>query len=115
MLHFLRIQAAAAPLLLAVVAYCIIGFIGTFNPLNPETQTTWRMIYGTVGISAILLAIWLRLLSQRGNIAVSLSKSIKELTGLGIQMLFGCIVEVLITVVLLVAVLVALNWLGWNT
>ena len=38
---------------LGVFAFCIFGFLATFEPLDPITQITWRAIYGITGLGSI--------------------------------------------------------------
>lgn len=33
-----------------VLAFCVFGFMATFEPLDASTQFTWRVIYGLVGL-----------------------------------------------------------------
>jgi uncharacterized membrane protein YuzA (DUF378 family) len=42
-------------LLLAVSAFCVFGFLATFEPLeNPAAGMVFRIGYGVIGLSAIL-------------------------------------------------------------
>ncbi len=36
-------------LLLAVAAFCVFGFLATFEPMQAAKQWTWRAIYVVVG------------------------------------------------------------------
>lgn len=39
--------------LLAVLAFCVFGFMATFEPLDASTQLTWRVIYGLAGLASV--------------------------------------------------------------
>lgn len=43
-----------AIILLGVVAFCVFGFLATFEPLPPATQWTWRAIYAAVGLASMV-------------------------------------------------------------
>ena len=49
----LLIKTFLALPLLALFAFCIFGFLATFEPLDPITQMTWRAIYAITGLGAI--------------------------------------------------------------
>ena len=56
----LLIKTFLALPLLGLFAFCIFGFLATFESLDPITQMTWRAIYTIAGlgtISAILFMI----------------------------------------------------------
>lgn len=40
--------------LLPVLAFCIFGFLATFEPLPENTQWIWRSIYGIIGVGSLL-------------------------------------------------------------
>lgn len=52
-------RAMAVAPLLAVAGFCGFGFLATFEPLDPATQVTWRVIYGLVGLSSLASIILL--------------------------------------------------------
>ena len=49
----LLIKTFLALPLLALFAFCIFGFLATFEPLEPITQMNWRAIYAMAGLGAI--------------------------------------------------------------
>ncbi len=51
-------RIGAVVLLLAVIGFCVFGFRATFEPLEPATQLTWRVIYGTVGGICAAAIVW---------------------------------------------------------
>jgi len=56
----LLIKTFLALPLLGLFAFCIFGFLATFEPLDPVTQMTWRAIYAIAGLgtmSAILFML----------------------------------------------------------
>ena len=40
-------------LLLAVVAFCAVGFLATFEPLDRKTQLAWRIGYGVASVLGV--------------------------------------------------------------
>ncbi len=46
-----------ALLLLGVTAFCVFGFMATFEPLDASIQLTWRIVYGMVGITCLGLTV----------------------------------------------------------
>ena len=56
-----------ALLLLAVLGFCILGFMATFEPLEPGTQLTWRIIYGTLGGLCAAAIAWLLLARRKSS------------------------------------------------
>jgi hypothetical protein len=46
-----RILAALA--LLPFLAFCVFGFIATFEPLDPSIQLFWRVIYGLAALACV--------------------------------------------------------------
>ena len=51
-------RIVAAILLLAVVGFCVFGFMATFEPLDRSTQLFWRTAYGVVGVVCLAAAVW---------------------------------------------------------
>ena len=49
----LLIKTFLALPLLGLFAFCIFGFLATFESLDPITQMTWRAIYAIAGLGAI--------------------------------------------------------------
>lgn len=43
--------------LIAVLAFCGLGFLATFEPLDEGTQLTWRLIYGGVALGVLLAMV----------------------------------------------------------
>ena len=52
-------RAVVALVLLAVAAFCVFGFLATFEPIDPEAQLIWRAVYGGVGLGCVAGAVWL--------------------------------------------------------
>ena len=40
--------------LVAVLLFCIFGFLATREPMPLSTQITWRLVYGSLGVIVIL-------------------------------------------------------------
>lgn len=55
MIH--RILIAIA--LLVVAAYCVFGFLATFEPNDPMRQLAWRVVYALIGATCAVYAGWL--------------------------------------------------------
>ena len=51
MKRFMR-MAAILPLI-AVLLFCVFGFMATFEPMDRSVQITWRIVYGVAGASAL--------------------------------------------------------------
>lgn len=51
MIRVLRTLAVLA--MLPILAFCVFGFIATFEPLSPSTQILWRVIYGLTGLACV--------------------------------------------------------------
>jgi len=49
----------AASLLTVVLAFCLFGFLATFEPLARERALTWRLVYALVGGLSIVGIAWL--------------------------------------------------------
>jgi hypothetical protein len=45
-------------LLLGLAAYCIFGFVATFEPMEPSKQITWRVIYVVAALASIAAVAW---------------------------------------------------------
>lgn len=39
--------------LVAVLLFCVFGFVATCEPMDPTTQLTWRWIYAVIGVMVI--------------------------------------------------------------
>ena len=51
--------------LLALLSFCVFGFMATFEPLDTSTQLTWCAVYGLVGLACLAgLVVLLRPQSQ---------------------------------------------------
>ncbi len=48
-----------AALLLGVVAFCVFGFLATFEPMPPVRQWMWRAIYSGIGSTAVVGAAFI--------------------------------------------------------
>jgi hypothetical protein len=57
----------AVALLLALIGFCILGFMATFEPLEPGTQLLWRVLYGTLGGICAAAILWLLLPRREGS------------------------------------------------
>lgn len=56
-------QWISALVCLCVVAFCVFGFMATFEPLPPAKQWTWRVIYGVLvagSLSGLVSSLHLR-------------------------------------------------------
>jgi hypothetical protein len=65
MLYLARILVVV--LLLAVIAFCIFGFLATFEPMEPESQLTWRIIYVALVGNCAAAIVWLFLLRRKSS------------------------------------------------
>ena len=47
-------------LLAAIVLFCVIGFLATFEPMPRAVQFTWRAVYGVAGLGCVggLIRVW---------------------------------------------------------
>lgn len=45
-------KAVLGVALLALLAFCVLGFAATFEPMEPSTQLLGRLIYGVVAAAA---------------------------------------------------------------
>jgi hypothetical protein len=62
-----RPRLGIATAIIPVLGFCVFGFMATFEPLDPTTQLTWRIVYGTVAIACIALVIWLAVSRKTGT------------------------------------------------
>lgn len=44
--------------LLAVLAFCVFGFVATFEPMDATKQWMWRAVYGVIGLACIATFAW---------------------------------------------------------
>ena len=51
-------------LLLPILAFCALGFLHTFEPIDAATRLRWQLIYGVVG-TACLVGIIAALIYRR--------------------------------------------------
>jgi hypothetical protein len=51
-------RALAAIIVVAIAAFCVFGFMATYEPLDPGAQITWRIIYGAIGGICAVAAVW---------------------------------------------------------
>ncbi|MCA9141057.1 MAG: hypothetical protein KDB00_30010 [Planctomycetales bacterium] len=63
------VRVALALLLLGPILFCVFGFVATFEPMEPSTQWTFRLIYGGVGAGLSITS--LALLVRRPSNSVS--------------------------------------------
>ncbi|MFQ5748599.1 MAG: hypothetical protein ACE5H3_03975 [Planctomycetota bacterium] len=47
-----------ALVLLVAAAVCVFGFAATFEPLEPDQQLMWRIVYGTGALAALIGVVW---------------------------------------------------------
>lgn len=52
-------RAGAAVTLLAILGFCVFGFMSTFEPLDPSTRSKWRVLYGIAGLACLAGLPWL--------------------------------------------------------
>ena len=48
------LQLFATLVLCAVAAFCVSGFLATFEPLEEGHAMTWRVVYATLGALSVL-------------------------------------------------------------
>ncbi len=41
-------------ILITVILFCVFGYIATYEPLEKSIQLTWRIVYGIIGVAAIV-------------------------------------------------------------
>jgi hypothetical protein len=51
-------RVAMMVILLALIAYCIFGFVATFEPMDPAKAMTWRIIYGLGAMASVTAVAW---------------------------------------------------------
>lgn len=55
----LLVRIITVMVLIAASAFCVFGFMATFEPIDRNGQMTWRMIYGLVGSLCAAAATWI--------------------------------------------------------
>ena len=55
----IAIRMVAMLLLLALLLFCVFGFLATFEPMDHFVQITWRIVYGVAGV--VVLAGFVRM------------------------------------------------------
>ncbi|MEX0643212.1 MAG: hypothetical protein WD468_10955 [Pirellulales bacterium] len=45
-------------ILLAVLGFCVFGFMTTFGPMDATMQLVLRALYGTVGLVCLITIAW---------------------------------------------------------
>jgi hypothetical protein len=45
-------------ILLAVLGFCVFGFMATFEPMDATKQLIMRALYGSVGLVCLLTIVW---------------------------------------------------------
>lgn len=54
-------RAIVVLVLLAIIAFCAIGFAATFEPMETRSPLAWRVGYGAVGLLCLARAMyWIR-------------------------------------------------------
>lgn len=59
------IRALAAVLLTLVAAFCVFGFLATYEPMPRSSQIVYRVLYGSIGCLGAAAVIWIGLTSKR--------------------------------------------------
>jgi hypothetical protein len=44
--------------LLIVLAFCVFGFVATFEPMAATKQWTWRVVYGVIAVACLGAFAW---------------------------------------------------------
>jgi hypothetical protein len=44
--------------LLALLGFCVFGFMATFEPMDATRQLVWRAVYGAVGLVCLVTIAW---------------------------------------------------------
>ena len=54
------LQVSLSLLLAAIVLFCVVGILGTFEPLPRAVQLIWRAVYGVAGLACVggLIRVW---------------------------------------------------------
>jgi hypothetical protein len=50
------LRTGLAIVLLLLAAFCIFGFMASFEP---GVDPIWKIVYATVGVGSVMVAIWL--------------------------------------------------------
>lgn len=50
-------RVVAVVIALAVLCFCIFGFMATFEPLPEKTQLVGRIVYGVLGAACVVMAV----------------------------------------------------------
>ena len=45
-------------ILLAVLGFCVFGFVATFEPMDATKQLVMRALYGVVGLVCLITMVW---------------------------------------------------------
>ena len=45
-------------ILLAVLGFCVFGFMATFEPMDATKQFIMRALYGAVGVVCLITIVW---------------------------------------------------------
>jgi hypothetical protein len=43
---------------LIVLAFCVFGFVATFEPMDATKQWSWRAVYGIIGVACVGGYVW---------------------------------------------------------
>jgi len=54
----IAIRVLLVAMLASVAAFCVFGFLATFEPLPWATQWAWRAVYSVVGLLSVTAAVW---------------------------------------------------------
>jgi hypothetical protein len=69
----LALRLFATMILVALILFCVFGFLATFEPLEPAVQMKWRFVYGIVATSAATVIVLVNRRRQPGPQAGRLS------------------------------------------
>jgi hypothetical protein len=54
--------------LMAVAAFCLFGFVATFEPMPRLQQWVWRAVYAAAGSTSLLTICWIWLRSKKHHV-----------------------------------------------
>ena len=54
------LQVSLSLLLAAIMLFCVVGFLATFEPMPRAVRFTWRAVYGVAGLACVggVIRVW---------------------------------------------------------
>ena len=67
------VRMILALFLVPVIFFCVFGFMSTFEPLPRSVQWTWRTVYCGLGLTSLVVAMWLIGRHRVGHVGLAIS------------------------------------------